>query len=131
MKQCVAGQAARERTEATGQVETPANLGGLMPAVGLSHRVPVGHGGMLEQAAVPRQKDALLLQGNPNQFWIAGAVAVDGLTLPAAGWLFPLWGDAPDDGFTTGVWDGNVRTATTTHMLTGYLRRNGAMISDQ
>jgi hypothetical protein len=34
-------------------------------------------------------------------------------------------------GFTTGVWDGNVLTATTTHMLTGYLRRNGAMISDQ
>ena len=34
-------------------------------------------------------------------------------------------------GFTTGVWDGNVLTAYTTHMLTGYLRRNGAMTSDQ
>jgi len=34
-------------------------------------------------------------------------------------------------GFTTGVWDGDVLTSTTTHMLTGYLRRNGAMISDQ
>ena len=34
-------------------------------------------------------------------------------------------------GFTTGVWDGDVLTATTTHMLTGYLRRNGVMISDQ
>ncbi|HEV3334666.1 MAG TPA: hypothetical protein VG096_26945 [Bryobacteraceae bacterium] len=34
-------------------------------------------------------------------------------------------------GFTTGVWDGDVLTATTTHMLTGYLRRNGAMTSDQ
>jgi hypothetical protein len=34
-------------------------------------------------------------------------------------------------GFTTGVWDGNVLTAYTTHMLTGYLRRNGVMTSDQ
>ena len=35
------------------------------------------------------------------------------------------------EGFTTGVWDGDVLTATTTHMLSGYLRRNGAMTSDQ
>src|SRR5579862_2801272 len=35
------------------------------------------------------------------------------------------------EGFTTGTWDGNVLTAYTTHMLTGYLRRNGAMTSDQ
>lgn len=35
------------------------------------------------------------------------------------------------EGFTTGVWDGDVLTATTTHMLTGYLRRNGVMTSDQ
>jgi len=34
-------------------------------------------------------------------------------------------------GFTTGVWEGNILTATTTHMLTGYLRRNGVMTSDQ
>jgi hypothetical protein len=34
-------------------------------------------------------------------------------------------------GFTTGVWDGDVLTATTTHMLSGYLRRNGAMTSDE
>jgi hypothetical protein len=34
-------------------------------------------------------------------------------------------------GFTTGTWDGDVLTAVTTHMLTGYLRRNGAMTSDQ
>jgi len=34
-------------------------------------------------------------------------------------------------GFTTGVWDGDVLTSTTTHMLSGYLRRNGAMTSDQ
>jgi len=35
------------------------------------------------------------------------------------------------EGFTTGVWDGDVLTATTTHMLTGYLRRNGVMTSDE
>src|ERR1051326_8170389 len=34
-------------------------------------------------------------------------------------------------GFTSGVWEGDILTATTTHMLTGYLRRNGAMTSDQ
>src|SRR5262249_15229927 len=34
-------------------------------------------------------------------------------------------------GFTTGTWDGDVLTAVTTHMKTGYLRRNGAPISDQ
>ena len=34
-------------------------------------------------------------------------------------------------GFTTGTWDGDVLTAYTTHMLTGYLRRNGVMTSDQ
>lgn len=35
------------------------------------------------------------------------------------------------EGFTTGEWDGDVLTATTTHMLSGYLRRNGAMTSDK
>jgi hypothetical protein len=35
------------------------------------------------------------------------------------------------EGFTSGVWDGDVLTATTTHMMTGYLRRNGVMTSDQ
>jgi hypothetical protein len=35
------------------------------------------------------------------------------------------------EGFTTGVWENNVLTATTTHMLTGYLRRNGVMISPE
>ncbi|PWU03508.1 MAG: hypothetical protein C5B51_19005 [Terriglobia bacterium] len=35
------------------------------------------------------------------------------------------------EGFTTGTWDGDVLTAVTTHMLTGYLRRNGVMTSDQ
>ena len=34
-------------------------------------------------------------------------------------------------GFTTGTWDGDVLTAVTTHMKTGYARRNGAPSSDQ
>ncbi len=34
-------------------------------------------------------------------------------------------------GFTTGVWEGNVLTTTTTHMKTGYLRRNGVPNSDE
>ena len=41
--------------------------------------------------------------------------------------------NAPHDqtGFTTGVWNGDVLTAYTTHMKTGYIRRNGAPSSDQ
>jgi len=41
--------------------------------------------------------------------------------------------NAPHDqtGFTTGAWNGDVLTAYTTHMKSGYLRRNGAPISDQ
>jgi hypothetical protein len=35
------------------------------------------------------------------------------------------------DGFTTGVWSGDRLTAFTTHMRAGYLRRNGAPLSDQ
>lgn len=35
------------------------------------------------------------------------------------------------EGFTTGTWDNNVLTAYTTHMLTGYLRRNGVMTSTE
>ena len=36
--------------------------------------------------------------------------------------------NAPHDqtGFTTGVWNGNELIATTTHIKTGYIRRNGA-----
>lgn len=34
-------------------------------------------------------------------------------------------------GFTTGHWSGDVLTAYTTHMKSGYLRRNGAPISDR
>ncbi len=34
-------------------------------------------------------------------------------------------------GFTTGVWEGDVLTTYTTHLKTGYARRNGAPSSDQ
>jgi hypothetical protein len=34
-------------------------------------------------------------------------------------------------GFTTGVWDGEVLTAYTTHIKAGYIRRNGAPSSDE
>jgi len=41
--------------------------------------------------------------------------------------------NAPHDqtGFTTGVWNGSELIATTTHIKTGYIRRNGAPSSDQ
>ena len=35
------------------------------------------------------------------------------------------------DGFTTGVWEGDVLTTYTTHIKAGYLRRNGAPTSDE
>jgi hypothetical protein len=75
---------------------------------------------------------------------------VDSVTGKTIAWVIAPWEDratmriwmdgrphpsknAPhsQEGFTTGVWDGDVLTATTTHMLTGYLRRNGVMTSDQ
>jgi hypothetical protein len=65
--------------------------------------------------------------------WVIGAwedraemkIWMDGRPHPSA--------NAPHSqaGFTTGVWEGDTLTATTTHMLTGYLRRNGVMTSDQ
>lgn len=41
--------------------------------------------------------------------------------------------NAPHDrsGFTTGYWDGDVLVSYTTHMKTGFIRRNGAPHSDQ
>jgi len=41
--------------------------------------------------------------------------------------------NAPHDqtGFTTGVWNGDELVATTTHIKSGYIRRNGAASSDQ
>src|SRR5208282_1413519 len=35
------------------------------------------------------------------------------------------------DGFTTGVWEGDVLTTYTTHIKEGYHRRNGVPSSDQ
>jgi hypothetical protein len=65
--------------------------------------------------------------------WVVGAWEDrDALTIWMDGRPHPSK-NAPHSqaGFTTGVWEGDVLTATTTHMLTGYLRRNGAMTSDQ
>ena len=41
--------------------------------------------------------------------------------------------NAPHDqtGFTTGMWNGDELVATTTHIKSGYIRRNGAASSDQ
>ena len=41
--------------------------------------------------------------------------------------------NAPHDqtGFTTGTWNGDVLTAYTTHIKSGYMRRNGAASSDE
>src|ERR1700678_1115359 len=41
--------------------------------------------------------------------------------------------NAPHDqtGFTTGTWNGDVLTAYTTHIKSGYIRRNGAASSDE
>jgi hypothetical protein len=41
------------------------------------------------------------------------------------------YGPHDRSGFTTGRWDGDVLVSTTTHMKTGYIRRNGAEHSDQ
>ena len=65
--------------------------------------------------------------------WMVGAwetrapmtIWMDGRPHPSA--------NAPHDqtGFTTGVWNGNELIATTTHLKTGYIRRNGAPSSDE
>ena len=74
----------------------------------------------------------------------------DPLTGRVQAWIIAAWEDrasliiwmdgrphpstnAPHDmtGFTTGVWNGNELIATTTHMKTGYLLRNGAPLSDE
>jgi hypothetical protein len=41
----------------------------------------------------------------------------------------PLWGERDWSGFSTGVWNGNILTATTTHLRTGMLNRNGTPAS--
>jgi hypothetical protein len=72
------------------------------------------------------------LTGRVNA-WIVGAwetrapmtIWLDGRPHPSK--------NAPHDqtGFTTGVWNGNELIATTTHLKTGYIRRNGAPSSDE
>ncbi len=67
------------------------------------------------------------------QAWIVGAwetrapmtIWMDGRPHPSK--------NAPHDqtGFTTGVWNGNELIATTTHIKSGYIRRNGASSSDE
>src|SRR2546425_856923 len=62
------------------------------------------------------------------QAWVVGAwetrapmtIWMDGRPRPGK--------NAPHDqtGFTTGMWNGNELIATTTHLKTGYIRRNGA-----
>ncbi len=43
----------------------------------------------------------------------------------------PAWAAHTWMGFSTGKWEGNVLTVTTTHMKQGWLRRNGLPVSDQ
>ncbi len=43
----------------------------------------------------------------------------------------PAYADHTWQGFSTGVWEGNMLTITTTHMKTNYLRRNGVPRSDK
>jgi hypothetical protein len=72
------------------------------------------------------------LTGRVNA-WIVGSwetrapmiIWVDGRPHPSK--------NAPHDqtGFTTGVWNGNELIATTTHIKSGYIRRNGAPSSDE
>jgi hypothetical protein len=43
----------------------------------------------------------------------------------------PAWAPHTWMGFSTGKWEGNVLTVTTTHMKQGWIRRNGLPVSDQ
>jgi hypothetical protein len=43
----------------------------------------------------------------------------------------PEWAPHTWMGFSTGVWQGNVLTVTTTHMKQGWVRRNGLPVSDK
>jgi len=52
-------------------------------------------------------------------------IYLDGRTHPPADALHTF------QGFSTGVWEGNMLTVTTTHLKTNYLRRNGLPRSDQ
>jgi len=43
----------------------------------------------------------------------------------------PAWAPHTWMGFSTGKWDGDVLTVSTTHIKTGWVRRNGVVMSDQ
>ncbi len=43
----------------------------------------------------------------------------------------PDWAPHTWQGFSTGVWDGNMLNITTTHLKTNYMRRNGVPRSDK
>jgi hypothetical protein len=43
----------------------------------------------------------------------------------------PAYADHTWQGFSTGVWEGNMLTITTTHLKTNYIRRNGVPRSDK
>ena len=42
----------------------------------------------------------------------------------------PAWAPHTWMGFSTGKWDGDILTVTTTHLKTGWVRRNGTVMSD-
>jgi len=87
------------------------------------------------------------LFGGPFGLRISNETAPDGKVVAwtLAGWEdrapMTIWMDGrphPSDhaphertGFTTGRWEGNVLVSYTTHMKTGFIRRNGAQHSDQ
>ena len=43
----------------------------------------------------------------------------------------PEYADHTWQGFSTGIWEGNMLTITTTHLKTNYIRRNGVPRSDK
>lgn len=87
------------------------------------------------------------LFGGPFGIKISKQMGPDGKVVAwkLAGWEdrapMTIWVDgrpqaskyAPHDrsGYTTGSWDGNVLVSYTTHMKSGFIRRNGAQHSDQ
>jgi hypothetical protein len=72
------------------------------------------------------------LTGNINAWVLGGWETRAPMTIWMDGRPHPSK-NAPHDqtGFTTGTWNGDVLTAYTTHIKTGYIRRNGAASSDE
>jgi hypothetical protein len=104
-----------------------------------------------EQISVPERVCSFYTQtqlfAGPFGLKISKETAADGKVVAwkLAGWEdrapMTIWVDgrpqpsvnAPHDktGYTTGHWDGDVLVSYTTHMKTGFIRRNGAQHSDQ